>query len=130
MTASNYLETAILDHILGEQGSDFTSPATLYVGLHTADPGEDGSNELPTSNGYARTACNFAAASGDTCAISGEVSFTASGGDWTEVTHFCIWDASSSGNCLFSGALAAAKTVTDGDTLTFPATTGIIVTAA
>jgi len=35
------------------------------------------------------------------------------------VTHLGLWDASSAGNFLWSGSLAASKTVNSGDTFTF-----------
>ena len=39
---SNYLEDALLDHVLG--GGDYTRPATVYIGLWTAtlDDASDG----------------------------------------------------------------------------------------
>ena len=37
------------------------------------------------------------------------------------VTHIGIWDAASSGNLLFYGAVSASKTVTAGDTISLAA---------
>ena len=108
-----------LDHILG--GGDYTRPATVYVSLHSADPGETGASEL-SGNGYARVAVtnngtNWPAASGGVKSNGAAVTFpTATGSDWAAATHFGIWDASSAGNPLFLGALAASKTVQVGDT--------------
>ena len=116
--ATNYLENEVLDHILGEGARDFTSPATLYIGLFTAvADGEAGSVTEVSGNGYARTAVNFNAASGGSSTNNGAVTFpTASGGNWGTITHAGVYDASSSGNLLFYGALTVNKTVTDGDT--------------
>lgn len=116
--ATNYLENEVLDHILGEGARDFTSPATLYIGLFTAvADGEAGSVTEVTGNGYARTAVNFNVASGGSSTNNGAVTFpTASGGNWGTITHAGVYDASSSGNLLFYGALTVNKTVTDGDT--------------
>jgi hypothetical protein len=50
------------------------------------------------------------------------LSFSASGGSWGTITHFAIFDALTSGNMLFYGALTASKVVGDGDTLEFAAT--------
>jgi hypothetical protein len=42
--------------------------------------------------------------------------------EWTNVsttetyTHWSLWDASSSGNCLWTGALSSSAAVTAGDT--------------
>ena len=49
---SDYWENKILDHIFGK-GS--YTPPTIYVGLSTADPTDDGSGLAePSGNGYAR----------------------------------------------------------------------------
>ena len=116
--ATNYLENEVLDHILGEGARDFTSPATLYIGLFTAvADGEAGSVTEVSGNGYARTAVNFNAASGGSSTNNGAVTFpTASGGNWGTITHAGVYDASTAGNLLFYGALTVNKTVTDGDT--------------
>lgn len=116
--ATNYLENEVLDHILGEGARDFTSPATLYIGLFTAvADGEAGSVTEVSGNAYARTAVNFNAASGGSATNNGAVTFpTASGGNWGTITHAGVYDASTSGNLLFYGALTVEKTVTDGDT--------------
>jgi len=45
---------------------------------------------------------------------------------WTSVaagetyTHISLWDASTAGNCIFTGPLSASKTVNAGDTFTIP----------
>lgn len=122
MSKSNYLEDAILDHILG--GGDFTRPATVYVSLHSADPGETGASEL-SGNGYARVAVtnnatNWPAASGGAKSNGAAIAFAAaSGTDWVEATHFGIWDALTVGNPLYLGALTTPKTVQVGDTASF-----------
>lgn len=120
--ASDYLELEILDHVLGKGTRDFTSPANLYIGLHTADPTDAGTGTEVSGNAYARTAVTFNAANqpstGQTFADnSATVTFpTANGGNWGTITHIAVWDASTSGNMLFHGALTASKTVNDGDT--------------
>lgn len=120
---SDYLENELLDHVFG--AAAFSAPAAIYVSLHTADPGETGANELPGTNGYARVsvtnnATNFPAATGGAKANGTEIAgFAASGGPWSAVTHFGLWDAVTAGNFLGGGALSASKTLTDGDTASF-----------
>jgi hypothetical protein len=124
MSKSNYLEDEILDHVLG--GGDYTRPATVYVSLHSADPGETGANEL-TGNGYARVAVtnnatNWPAASGGVKSNGTAITFAAAvTADWASATHFGIWDddGSPAGNPLFLGALTTPKTVQVGDTASF-----------
>ena len=121
--ASNYLELEVLDHVLGKGTRDFPSPASLFIALFTADPGEASSftNEVANLYSYARTAVTFAAASGGSAATSATVTFpTASGGAFGTITHIAICDSGThgAGNQLFYGALTASKTVADGDTFT------------
>lgn len=122
MSKSNYLENEILDHVLG--GGDYTRPATVYVSLHSADPGETGASEL-TGNGYGRVAVtnnatNWPAASGGVKSNGVAITFAAAtGSDWAAATHFGIHDASTAGNPLYLGALTTPKTVQVGDTASF-----------
>lgn len=121
-SASDYLELEILDHVLGKGTRDFTSPANLFIGLHTSDPGDVYSSGEVSGNAYQRTAVSFNAATqpstGYTYADNAAtVTFpTASGGNWGTITHLSIWDNSSGGNMLFAGSLTQSKSVLDGDT--------------
>lgn len=120
MAFSVAVRNSILDHLL--KSSSWTAPTALYVSLHSGDPGATGASELSGSGSYARTLAtsSFAAASSAAAANDVAIAFTASGGDFSaEATHFGVWDASTSGNFLFGGALSAGKTITDGDTATF-----------
>ncbi len=120
--ASDYLELEILDHVLGKGTRDFTSPANLYIGLHTAAVTDAGTGTEVSGSAYARTAVTFNAATqpstGSTYADnSATVTFpTASGGNWGTISHIAIWDNSTGGNLLFHGQLTASKVVNDGDT--------------
>lgn len=116
---SNYLENELIDHVF--RNAAYTSPTTVYVALHTADPGEAGGNELPVANGYARVAVTFGAPSDGSSTNSGSVSFTASGGNWGTITHFSIQDAASAGNMLVYSPLDTSRVINDGDTLQFNA---------
>jgi len=116
---SNYLEDAVLDHVLGT--SALTSP-TVYISLYTSNPNEDDSGTEVSGSGYARISASFnAASSGTATGPTVAKEFTASGGAWGTVTHFGLHDASTLGNLLYYGALTASKTIADGDTLRFDA---------
>jgi len=117
MSATNYLENEVLDHVLGKGTRDFSSPTTLAIGLFTAvADGEASSVTEVSGNGYARTAVTFNTASGGSATNNGDVTFNAaSGGSFGTITHIGVFDATSSGNLLFYGALSASKTVDDGD---------------
>jgi hypothetical protein len=76
-------------------------------------------NECANSNGYARTAISFSAATSRRVTQSGAVTFPqASGGGWGTVTHWAIADTNTygSGNVLAHGAFATGKTINDGNT--------------
>ena len=117
MSATNFLEDEILDHILGEGVRNFTPSTTLYIGLFTAvADGEAGSVTEVSGNGYARTAVTFNAASSSACTNSGDVTFpAASGGAWGTITHIGVYSAATTGDLYFVGSLSASKTVDDGD---------------
>jgi len=121
MGFSDYLELELLDHVF--KGDAFAASSAIYVSLHTGDPGEDGSNEHTEANGYARITAlaKFGTvASAGSIANDAAIEFAAcTGSDWTEVTHFGIWDALTAGNFLAGGALSASKTVQVGDTASF-----------
>jgi hypothetical protein len=119
---SDYWEDEILDHIFGK-GS--YTPPTIYVGLSTADPGDDGVGlSEPAGNGYARTATSasdWTSASGGSLDNTSAIEFAEATGAWGTVTHFALFDAASGGHLLAHGALTQSKAVGDGDTVRFAA---------
>jgi hypothetical protein len=126
--ATNYLELKLLDHSLGT--TSFTKPTTVYLGLHTTDPGETGSTsgEVSTSGtAYVRQAVTFAAASGGSAATNATVTFPTATASWGSIAYISISDASSAGNMLYYGAVTTAKTIDTGDT--FQVTSGNLTIA-
>jgi len=112
---SDYLENEILDHMLGTGA--FTMPSNVYIGLSTGSFADDNSGTELTGNNYSRKAVTFSAASSGTTSNSGTVEFDAATGTWGSVSHFGLFDASTSGNLLIHGAFSSAKTITSGDIL-------------
>lgn len=109
MSISNYAENAFLDTL---RGTSYSSAGT-YLKLHTGDAGEDG-----TANAAANTtrqSVSFSAASSGSLASSSTAT-------WTNVpntetyTHWSLWDASTAGNCLWTGAFSSSAAVVAGDT--------------
>ena len=100
-----------------------TRPTNWYVALFTSAPNDAGGGTEVSGNGYSRQSVSWDTASGTggTTANSGAVSFTASGSGFGTVTHIGIFDASSSGNLLWHGAMDTAKSVASGDVLQFAA---------
>ena len=110
---SNYLENALINATL--RNTAYSSPATVYVGLHTADPTDDGSGTEVSGGSYARTAVTFGAPSNGVSTNSADVEFPQASGTWGTITHIGIWDASSTGNLLYHTALDASKSISSGD---------------
>ena len=131
MSASNYLENKILDHVLryGDgsltpgTGAGYEPPATLYLALFTSNTGlESGTltNEVSaTGTNYARRPISFNAASNGTAQSNGAISFATATADYGDpVTSIAIMDDSTygAGNMLFYGDLTTPKVVNSGDT--------------
>lgn len=107
------LANKILDHLTG--GTAWSQPTNLYVKLHLGDPGTNGTAN--PSQVTTRAQAHFSAAS------AGAIALTGTNPSWSmsateTVSHISVWDASTSGNFLWSSQLAVAKSVGSGDTLT------------
>lgn len=120
MPASTYSGNKILDLLV--RGVAFAAPTRVWVSLHTADPGLTGANEVTTAAwpNYARqdpagggaVGNGFTAAAGKALENVSLLLYAINTGAGTvTVTHFAIWDAAIGGNCLITGALAAAKSI-------------------
>lgn len=112
---SDYLELKFLDHFTGTAST--SAPSAVYLGLSTASLADDASGTELSGNNYTRKAITFASASGGSIASNSAVEFNSATGSWGTVSHWGIWDASSSGNLLFHGAFTASKAIASGDIL-------------
>lgn len=126
---SNYLENALVDHIM--RNTAYTAGIARWVALFTAAPSDSGGGTEVSGGSYARaqldaSTSNWAntqasgtgasSGTGGATSNSSTITFPApSGANWGSCTHFGIFDASTSGNLLFHGALTTPKTVNDGD---------------
>lgn len=104
---SDYWENEILDHIFSK--GNYTPP-TIYVGLSTADPADDGSGlSEPSDNGYARVATSSSdwnVASGGAVTNANDIIFPKATGSWGTISHFALFDAATGGNMLAHGSLS------------------------
>lgn len=141
MSMSNAFEAALLDHIFenadvanvgdatGLRGS--STAGSLYVALHTSDPGEAGTQTTNEASytGYARVGVTRAGASWNRTGTSPTQISNANAVDFAQctagsatVTHFSIGTLSSgAGMILFSGALDASLAISAGITPSFAA---------
>ena len=111
MSISNYAELKILDHTTGR--ASWTAPSTVYLKLHTGDPGEDGTSNAATNT--SRQSVSWSAASSGSIGSSATVTWTSVSTTET-YSHWSLWDNSTAGNCLWTGALSSSAAVTAGDT--------------
>ena len=136
MSASNAFETLLLQLVFenanaanvgdatGLRGS--TAPGSFYIALHTADPGEAGSQNTNEASytGYARVAVARSSAAwtvtSNTVANDAAITFGACTAGSNSITHFSIGsDASGAGNLFLSGALTGTLAVSVGITPQF-----------
>jgi hypothetical protein len=128
---TNRAEAALINSFFGKTSNfgALASRPTLYVGLFTAAPAEAGTGGTEaTGTGYARVATATtdwnSATEGDPSHTENAniIDFGTAGGTWSSgsnMTHFGIWDASTSGNLLAFAALTTAKPVISGDPVSF-----------
>lgn len=135
MSATNAFETDLLELIFNATAitsladDAASSPATsLYISLHTADPGETGTQETneATYTSYARVAVTRDSSgftvSGNTASNTAVILFPACTGGSNTITHFGIGLSSTgAGTLLFKGALTAPLAVSSGISPIFPA---------
>lgn len=129
MSATNSFETALMQHIY--QNADIaligdatglggaTTAGSLYVSLHTADPGEAGAQKTTEAayTGYARAAVVRSAVgwtvAGNSVSNAAAVAFGPCTAGTSTITHFGVGTASSgAGSLLFKGALGASIVAT------------------
>ena len=143
---TNYAENKVIDALM--RGQSLGAPATLYFALLTAASNAEAGTVTEVSGGsYARvgvtaSTTNFAGtqSAGSTTASSGTggqtsnngaITFPApSGANWGTVTHWAIYDASTSGNAWVVASLTTPKTINDGDAAPSFAIGAMTLTAA
>lgn len=128
MSKSNSFETALLGLIfnnsditgIGDAGGVQNSviAGSLYVSLHTADPGEAGSQTTSeaTYTNYARVAVARSAGgwtvSGNSATNTSQITFPQCGASGNTITYVGIGtDTSGAGTLLYSGALNSSLAV-------------------
>jgi hypothetical protein len=110
MSLSDYLENAVINWVRGTTMP--AAPATIYVALFTADPGETGvfTNEVAAATGYARTAVTLTAPPSPV-SNSADVVFPTATASWGTITHAALVDSATraAGNVLASNTLGGGS---------------------
>lgn len=140
---SDYLENKLVDHIF--RNTQFTMPSTIYIALFTGAPSDSGGGTEVSGTGYTRvqvgpststwmgthgTTSGASSGTGGLTDNAAQITFPSPTSSWGSITHFGIFDATTSGNLLFHGALTTPKTVNGGDPAPYFATGALDVTFA
>lgn len=131
--ASDYTEQNILNAML--RGITFPLPERLWVGLHTADPTDEGGGEVTTDEwpAYVRrdaaqgasVAAGWSAPTPDdsgahVCKNTNQIVYPGMNGDEpVTVTHWALYDAATSGNMICHAELQTARQLQAGDVFVF-----------
>ena len=109
-----------------------STAGSVYVSLHTADPGETGTQTTSETSytSYARVAVARSGAgwtvSGNSAVPAATISFPACTGGTATITHFGIGtDSSGTGNLLMSGTVTPNLSVSSGVTPQLSTSTAI-----
>jgi len=115
----NNTDAALIGDATGLRGS--STAGSLYVSLHTGDPGEAGNQTTSECayTSYARVAVARSGAgwtvSGNTVTNAALIQFPQCTGSSETATHFAIGTASTStGKILYKGALSASLAISSG----------------
>jgi hypothetical protein len=136
---SDFLENKFIDWffraqaigVTGASAGAGTGPTALFVGLVTGAENDAAGGTEVSGGSYARVSVTSALANwagtqsagstaassgtGGTTSNNGAVTFPAPTANWGVCVGFGVWDASTSGNLLFYGALSVNKTINNGD---------------
>jgi hypothetical protein len=126
---SNYLEDQITGWL---NGTAFASaPTNTYVQLYSGNPTDAGTGGTAKFGRIAVSAGGWTRSTGGagTLTNTAQILITSSAGTSETVDYVAVWDASTGGNLLFYGALAASLSVNAGDEVRFNAS-GLQLTVA
>lgn len=106
-------------YLPGASHASYSGNSSLFLSLHTADPGDTGANEYTAYSGGLRASISFGAAASALASSTAQIDFTAMGA--TTITHVGLWTANTAGTFKGGGALITPRTTASGDTLRFVA---------
>jgi len=99
--------------------ASYAGNASLFMSLHTGDPGDNGAGEYATYTGT-RPGITFTNPASSAAASTAQIDYASMGA--TTITHVGFWSATTAGVFKGGAALTAAKTTDgSGQTLRFAA---------
>jgi len=118
---TNYTENNIVEWLVG--GNDMPSaPSSIYVALHTDNPTNSGDENEVTASGYSRIQTDTVDWNIENNEFENldDILFDEAEEDWGEVSHFSLWDGStSSDNALVQSELERTRDIQIGDAPVF-----------
>lgn len=114
ITLSNLFVNAAL------RATSFTSPAAVYVALHTTIPTPSGPGVEVSGGSYARQAVTWTFPSNGQSSNDADVTFPVATALWGTVVAFSIFDNVVGGNMLYFAPLNAPRLVQINDQVKFP----------
>ena len=115
---SNYLENALLNATL--TNTTYTSPASVYLGLFTSNPTDSNAGIELSAPSYTRQVVSFGAASSGSSSNVSAISYDQATTDWGTIGWVGLYDAATSGNLLYYGALDTATTIDTNEIFVIP----------
>ena len=107
----------------GFTNESVSRPTAWFIALHTADPGETGSNAECAYSGYQRVQLSGSppwTRTGGQVSNTESLVFAAQGSESpVTIAHLSVWTSQSGGNCLYKGALDLGKTFNQNDVPNF-----------
>ena len=126
MSMTNFTEDLVLDWLLTANSA--TRPSAWYIGLFTAAPSDTGGGTEVSTGSYARQAVTFTVSgTAPTQAVnSANIDYPTASGSWGTITHAAVFDASTSGNMLWWGALSSSVAIATNDIFRWPASSFVL----
>lgn len=128
---SNYTETSVVNFFFRQNPGSVTSPAGVFLELYSAvSDAEAGTGTEVSFSGYTREEITFGAPSNGVATNTNEIVITKGDAGDVTISHGAVGDDATAGNRLtIIKALAASKTLGQGDSIRFAAGT-ISITVA
>lgn len=121
MSKTDYAENRVNELLVGKTA--FALPS-VFVALYTVAPTDTTAGTEVTGGAYARkstVAADWAASAAGSIQNANVITFVAATASWGNVVAFGLMDALTAGNMLIYATLTTAKTISSGDTASFPA---------
>ncbi len=125
MSASNFLEDAVLNHFF--RNGSIQSPPQLYLALYISDPTDDDLGTEIAGGGYQRQMVSFSSPiqinGKATISNNIEIRYPVATANWGTITHFGIRTALEGGNLLAYAPVPVPKLIESGDEAKFNVST-------